>query len=234
MARGRSQHSRAVIALVVVMTAAFAVQLAGVLEGGDWALHANAFVAAWGEVTGGGGGPESWRTLSTLWAYALVHGGVEHLGYNLVFLWLFGSLVHDAVGERGVIVSALVTTATAGLLFTFRHLGETPDGVIGCSGLGSGLAGVYVLLAFRWSEMPRAHAWPLARPVPPMQAAAFAILFVIGDLFLLRSNDGTAHDAHLGGFGGGLLLAMILTTFFPTWRSFLGSKIAPEGLAERR
>lgn len=235
MARRRFDHSRAVIALGGVMAIVALADLAlGFPMATRFALRASDLTEAWATLQHTPGAPEAWRSIGTLWSYAFVHAGVEHIGFNLLYFWFFGSLLYEVAGDRWVLGGFLFTTATAGLAFVLRHHDVGRATVLGASGSVSGLAGLYVLLAFRWSTMPHASAWPLARPIPPIQAALFALIGAATDVYMLSEGDGVARDAHLGGFAGGLFLGMLLATFLPTWEQFLRSKLGPSRLLGRR
>lgn len=171
---------------------------------------------------------EGWA-IATIWTSVLAHGGVEHLATNLLFFWLFGTLLAQIAGERWVVIALIVTSVTAAAAFVWRHADAAgPTGVLGASGAISGISGLYVLLSFRW-DAPDVHAWPLSRPVPPVQAALAALIAAAIDVYVLRSGDseGVAVDAHVGGFAGGLLLGAVLTTMCPTLESFRRSFLGP-------
>jgi len=126
-----------------------------------------------------------------------------------------------------VLLALLVTPITAAAAYTLRH----PDlgmGLVGASGAISGVSGLYVLLAVRWGG-PAVYAFPLSRPVPPMQAAVAALMAVGLDLYVLREGggDGVARDAHLGGFAGGLILGALVTTLYPSIEAYRGSWLGP-------
>lgn len=180
--------------------------------------------------SGGPDGLRGWWSVATLWMSSCAHGGFEHLAVNLAFLWFFGALLSQLVGDRWVVLALLITPLTANLAFWWLHAGP-PTMVIGASGAVSGVSGLYVLLAFRW-DGPSVYAWPLARPVPPAQAALLAVLAVALDIYVMRrgGGGGVARAAHLGGFAGGILIGAFLTTFLPSYDHYRNSRWAPGGL----
>lgn len=216
--------SRAVIAVCVVLTAVFVADwVTGFGLAYSFALVPQELVAAIDAIVGGRGAIDDWLTLGTAFTTVLVHGGLLHLAFNLGYFWLFGTLLSQIAGDRWVIAGLLLCSITSAAAFVVNRAEGPPTLVIGASGAISGVAGLYVLLAFRW-ELPWAMAWPLARPVPPLHAALVAIVAAALDVLALRDGgDGVARDAHLGGFAGGLLLGAVLTTVFPTWERFRGS-----------
>jgi membrane associated rhomboid family serine protease len=217
---------------VVGVTAAFVLvfavdELAGLHLTRGWALMPSALMRAFETLRTDPGSGEAWWGVATVWTSVLVHANLPHLVSNVMFFWFFGTLLAHVAGERWVLIGLAVTSLSSGLAFVVHSAG--PGAVIGASGAISGVAGLYCLLAFRW-DVPDARAWPLARPIPPVQAALVALVAVGFDLYVLRSGlaDGVARDAHIGGFAGGLVLGAVLTTFFPTWEGFRRSRIGPK------
>lgn len=229
MARpGPNDRSAAVLWISTIFGAFFLLDTFGGLElPRHLMLHPQALMRALEVLPSAPADGAAWWAVATVWTSVLVHGDLWHLLYNVAYFWFFGTLLSHVTGDRGVVLALLVTSLTAGVAFVLRN----PDaaGVVGASGAISGVAGFYCLIAFRWDDAPDAHAWPLARPVAPIQAALVAIVAVALDLYVMRSGmaDGVARDAHIGGFGGGLVLGALLTTFFPSWQRYRSSRLGP-------
>jgi membrane associated rhomboid family serine protease len=159
------------------------------------------------------------RNLSRLITAIFLHGGVEHFGYNMVFLWVFGYLASQALGQWRTLAIFIICGICGNILQVWFNA-DSPVSIIGASGAISGLAGVYLGLAVQW-RLPYAEVWPLAHPVPPMQVAAFAILGFIGDMVLLARHDQQiAYGAHLGGLLTGVIIAAVITTIYPTVEAY--------------
>jgi membrane associated rhomboid family serine protease len=228
MTRRRSRPSRSwetwsVVLLTASFVLAFAVETLGNL---GWsqalALQPDEFFASWKVLRHAPSDVSGWLGLAHLWTPVFAHADAKHLLHNVIFFWFFGSLLARAAGDGWLLITFVITAATASLAYALQN----PEGLpmIGASGAISGVAGAYCLLAFRW-DVPDAYAWPLAYPISPLQAAAAAVLAAGTDLFFLAGSGGAptgvAHEAHLGGFMGGLLVAMLLTTVFPSRAAFL-------------
>lgn len=133
----------------------------------------------------------------TVVTYAFVHGGVLHLLFNGLALFLFGPSVERRLGGPGFLLYFLycVVGAAAFALIVQRLLPVPP--FIGASG---GVLGV--LLAYAYLHPDREL---LAFPIPvPIRAQTLVTLLAVYDLmgviFLREAfNTGTAHEAHLGG-----------------------------------
>ncbi len=214
--------SRAVIGVSLALSAVFAAEaLTGFELARTFALVPQELVRAIETLGSQPDSMDAWLTIGTVFSTVLVHGDVMHLAFNIAYFWFFGTLLSQVAGDRWVLFGLLVSSVASAAAFVIHHVEGPPTLVIGASGAISGVAGLYVLLSFRW-EIPWAMAWPLARPVPPLHAALVAIVAVGMDLYVLRAGGGggVAVDAHLGGFAGGLLLGAVLTSFFPTWERF--------------
>jgi membrane associated rhomboid family serine protease len=139
-----------------------------------------------------------WQPVS----YAFLHGGVGHLFFNMLGLWMFGSELERVWGQKRYLqfyfASVLVAAATQ-LLVTWLLGSGNPT--VGASG---GLFGL--LLAFGMT-FPNRIIMPLFPPIP-MKAKIFVAVFGALELALgfYSPSGGVAHFAHLGGMLGGFLM----------------------------
>jgi membrane associated rhomboid family serine protease len=147
-----------------------------------------------------------WATLLT---YAFLHADWMHLLSNMLFLWVFGDNIEDALGHVKYLVFYLAcAAAAAGLHLLFNLTGNGP--LIGASGAVAGVMGAYVLL------FPHARVFVLAKIVwfIPLPVPAFWMLgFWIATQFfyaLVGSTEPVAWWAHIGGFLAGMVLAVPL------------------------
>lgn len=144
------------------------------------------------------GGFMPWQVVT----YSFLHGGVGHLFFNMLGLYMFGSELERLWGRQRFIqfyAASVLTAAMAQLVVT--SLSESPYPTVGASG---GLFGL--LLAFGMT-FPNRTIMPLFPPIP-MKAKVFVAIY--GGLELLfgvtGSASGIAHFAHLGGMLGGFLM----------------------------
>lgn len=146
--------------------------------------------------------------LITIFTSMFLHGGVAHAAGNMLYLWIFGNNVEDAMGHTRFIVFYLVCGAAAAA----THAGPSPDSVIpmiGASGAISGILGAYLLL------FPRARVLILIPFGLYSRVVWLPALWVLGLWFVLQilsslladtSAGGVAWGAHIGGFVAGVLL----------------------------
>jgi membrane associated rhomboid family serine protease len=139
----------------------------------------------------------------TLVTSAFLHGGWMHLGGNMLYLWIFGNNVEDAMGHARYLLFYLACAVVAGLAHAFS-LPDVTDPVIGASGAVSGVLGAYLLLH------PRAHIMVLAAPLILRLPAWLVLLgwFAMQGIsaFTAGPDDTVAWWAHIGGFVGGMAL----------------------------
>jgi rhomboid protease GluP len=131
-----------------------------------------------------------WRCLS----YAFTHGGIIHIGFNMVVLYQVGPLVEFEIGKSRYIFLYTFTALTATLAGLFWHPYVL---VVGASGALFGLIGFAVAYYHRMGD-----AVAIQRRNFMLQWAIFAFVF---GLLVGADNAG-----HLGGGLGGLVFGLIL------------------------
>ena len=133
--------------------------------------------------------------------YAFLHGGLLHLFFNMLGLWMFGAELERVWGSKRytqILVASTLSAALVQLLVTWMMGSMSPT--IGASGALYGL-----LLSFGML-FPDRIIVPLIPPIP-MKAKYFVAIFGALELFWGYNNrDGVAHFAHLGGMLGAYLL----------------------------
>lgn len=137
-----------------------------------------------------------------LGTYSFLHGGIGHLFFNMLGLWMFGSDLEQLWGPKRFIRFYAASVLAAALVQLLIATLTGADGyTVGASG---GLFGL--LLAFGMTY-PNRTIMPLFPPIP-MKAKFFVAIY--GGLELLLGVTGTqsgvAHFAHLGGMLGGYLM----------------------------
>ena len=144
----------------------------------------------------------------TIFSSMFLHGGWMHLIGNMLYLWVFGNNVEDAMGHKRFILFYL----SCGLLAALTQAVLNPDSeipMIGASGAISGVLGAYVLLH------PHARILvviPIGILIYTPWIAAYWVLgfwFVLQLINSLISDSdmgGVAYGAHIGGFVAGMLL----------------------------
>ena len=137
-----------------------------------------------------------------------LHGSLLHLGGNMLFLWIFGNNIEDAM-NRLVFVLFYVLGGLAAL--GLQIVTDTNSGVptVGASGAIAGVLGAYARL------YPRARVVTLVFIVIIVTVVTLPAVLVLGLWFLLQLlpafsdptgvGGGVAYFAHIGGFLFGLI-----------------------------
>ncbi|MFA5072985.1 MAG: rhomboid family intramembrane serine protease [Nitrospirota bacterium] len=150
----------------------------------------------------------SFPTAATLVTSMFLHGGILHVAGNMLYLWIFGNNVEDAMGRMRFVVFYVLCGCIAGFTHAFMN-SSSPTPLIGASGAVSGVLGGYLLL------YPRARIITLIIIIfyiRTIQVSALAILlfwFVLQFINALTtdgSGGGIAWYAHIAGFFSGMLL----------------------------
>jgi membrane associated rhomboid family serine protease len=157
--------------------------------------------------------------IATIFTSMFLHGGLLHVGGNMLYLWIFGDNVEDTLGHWRFAALYLI----AGVAAAFTQIATSPRSsvpMIGASGAVSGVLGSYILL------FPHANVHMLvvfgffARIVrwPAMIVLGFWIViqFLSGMLTFSSAAwgggeaGGTAWFAHIGGFLAGMALLFLM------------------------
>ena len=164
-----------------------------------------AVTEAWHTLLTGDFAAVQWGEFLTLLTSVFLHGGLDHLFGNMLFLWIFAALTAELLGQKWMLLTFLLS----GIAGSICHVAMDPTNpypCLGASGAVSGFQGIYLAMAVRW-HLPDPHIWPFSRPISPTSLAALALVFIAMDFVGKTSgNLGTAYGAHFGGFVAGLLL----------------------------
>jgi membrane associated rhomboid family serine protease len=143
----------------------------------------------------------------TLITYQFLHGSPFHLIGNMLFLWVFGDNIEDAMGHMRFLAFYLLCGVAGGL----AHAVMTPaSGVplIGASGAVAGVVAAYLILH------PRVRVWVLAFRFIPLRINAAWVLgaWIATQFVMLAIPDETpvAWWAHVGGILAGAFLIVFM------------------------
>jgi membrane associated rhomboid family serine protease len=143
----------------------------------------------------------------TLLSYMFLHGDAFHLSANMLFLWVFGDNVEDALGHVKFLVFYLACGVAAGL----THAAMEPTSnipLIGASGAVAGVIAAYLILH------PRVRVWVLVfRFIPVRMSAALALgAWIVTQIVMLLLPEAglVAWWAHVGGLMTGAVLVLVM------------------------
>jgi len=145
----------------------------------------------------------------TIFSSMFLHGGLLHIGGNMLYLWIFGNNIEDMLGHFRFFMFYLIS----GIVAAYSHAimaSSSAVPMIGASGAVAGVLGAYLLL------FPRARVHTLiflgffvkVVKIPALIVIGFwAIIQVVNGLLTqgIAAQGGVAWFAHVGGFLLGLL-----------------------------
>jgi membrane associated rhomboid family serine protease len=160
--------------------------------------------------------------LATLITSQFLHAGFTHIGFNMLFLWIFGNNIEEKLGRVKYLFFYLACGALAVLAqWFFSSMSEVPS--LGASGAIAGVMGAYILKfpqARVVTVLPLGFFFPLFR-IPAVyflgfwfleqafnSLASFEVQASVG-----MESGGVAYWAHAGGFVVGAILAPLLGLF---------------------
>ena len=139
--------------------------------------------------------------------YAFLHGDIFHLVGNMLFLWVFGDNVEDALGHVRYLVFYLLCAVAGAFMHGIVEPGSTAP-LIGASGAIAGIVAAYLMLH------PRVKIWILAFGRIPLRIPAYItltlwILFQFA-MMLAGGEDQVSWAAHVGGIVAGAVLVLFM------------------------
>ncbi|MBI4683162.1 MAG: rhomboid family intramembrane serine protease [Nitrospirae bacterium] len=151
--------------------------------------------------------------LLTVFSSMFMHGGLLHLGTNMLYLWIFGNNIEDRLGSSKFIMFYILCGVAAAYAHAIINPASTVP-MIGASGAVSGVLGAYLVL------FPHARIHTLIFLVFFIQVVKLSAVFVIAFWVFIQiingilskgmtNHGGVAWFAHIGGFVFGFLMINI-------------------------
>ena len=155
----------------------------------------------------------------TLIISMFMHGGLAHIGGNMLFLWIFGDNVEDRMGHLRYLIFYLLTGVLASLAHVVTTIMLAADATsllvpsLGASGAISGVLGGYLVLHPK--RRVTVILFRFLTDVPAYVAVgiwfAFQLISGLGMLGGGSQQGGVAYAAHIGGFVAGVALVKVFT-----------------------
>jgi membrane associated rhomboid family serine protease len=146
----------------------------------------------------------------TLLTSMFMHGSIMHIFGNMLFLWIFGDNVEEAIGRGRYLIFYLVCGVIASLSHVFATVmfgGNPYIPSLGASGAISGVLGGYIVLFPR--NQVRVFLLRVLTTVPAVVAIGLWFLFQLFEGYVNsgpQAGGGVAYAAHVGGFIAGVVL----------------------------
>lgn len=166
--------------------------------------------------------------LYQFFTYMFVHGGLEHIFFNMFAVWMFGRIMEQVMGSQRFLFFYIVCGVGAGLMqeavqwvdYMYEGLANYDTVKVGGSVLPMGeflnrwttvgaSGAVYGILLSFGMTFPEERMFIIPIPIP-IKAKWFVIGYAVIELMSALNNpgDGIAHMAHLGGMLFGLMLIL--------------------------
>jgi membrane associated rhomboid family serine protease len=150
-----------------------------------------------------------------------MHAGLAHIGGNMLYLWIFGDNVEDAMGHGRYLFFYLIGGITASAAHILTNPGSQIP-TVGASGAIAAVLGAYLVL------YPQSRVATLIFIGYFIRMAMVPAVIVLGLWFVLQlfqgvltlgaaDVGGVAFWAHIGGFVAGLVLAKLLAKRTPRY-----------------
>jgi membrane associated rhomboid family serine protease len=138
-----------------------------------------------------------------------LHGGLIHLGGNMLYLYIFGDNLEDMCGHLSYLIFYLICGISASLLFMASAWDSTMP-AIGASGAISGVLSGYVILFPKVRVMTAIPVGFFIRVVHVPAFVMISLWFVYQFLLAITGAETTvAYWAHVGGFLAGLVFVRV-------------------------
>lgn len=149
----------------------------------------------------------------TIFTSMFMHGSLAHIGFNMLYLWIFGNNIEDALGH----IKFLLFYLACGVLAALAHIYSDPNSTIptvGASGAIAGVLGGYLIL------YPKNRVRTLIMLGFFWDFVEIPAVFVLGSWFVIQivsglfgaagmQGGGVAYWAHVGGFVAGMVLIIL-------------------------
>jgi membrane associated rhomboid family serine protease len=164
----------------------------------------------------------------TLITSMFMHGGWMHLIGNMLFLWVLGDNVEDAMGHRRFIVFYIL----CGIAAALTHAGLDPQSttpMIGASGAISGVIGAYLILHPKAQILTLAFRFFIHIPAYIMLGIWIAMQVINVAMATDNGGGGVAWWAHIGGLlAGCILIAPMRHKSVPLFAGIGKNNVKPE------
>jgi len=179
----------------------------------DPAVYSNALHAS------GASHPSLWALLIPPFSHMFLHASLTHLGFNCIWLLVFGSVVGRRFGAVGFYLFFIVCGLAGAAAFVLMDWGDSA-GAIGASGAISGLMGAGIRMLRLREPWLQGATLPLV-PLNSNQVLLYSVLWLIVNFAMgiigigpTGEAESIAWQAHVGGYLAGLLLAGPFDLYF--------------------
>ncbi|MFC1549623.1 rhomboid family intramembrane serine protease [Nitrospirota bacterium] len=161
-------------------------------------------------------GPKNYYNPFAIFTSMFLHGSMDHLFFNMLFLWIFGPPIEERIGWKrylGFYLGAGVSSAILYMAMQFLQSGPESIGAIGASGAVSGVMAIYIYRCY-FAKL-RLMIDPFFIKLPfDIPALPFVLFYFIKDVYAginYATVSGVAHWGHIGGFVFGVVASRMIS-----------------------
>jgi membrane associated rhomboid family serine protease len=151
-----------------------------------------------------------WKGTPTIITGMFLHGGFMHLAGNMLYLWIFGNNIEDALGRYRFILFYFVCGAIAAFCHALANL-DSDVPMIGASGAIAGVLGGYMVL-YPHAKVKTLVFLGFFVTIIRIPAVILLLIWVglqvFNTLSMSPDGSGVAWLAHIGGFIAGMVLIL--------------------------
>jgi membrane associated rhomboid family serine protease len=154
--------------------------------------------------------------ITDIFTSMFMHGGLLHLGGNMLYLWIFGDNIEDTMGSGKYLLFYLA----GGVAASFAHIFTNPGSqipTVGASGAIAAVLGAYLVL------YPKSRVMTLIPLGYIMRMTLVPAAIVLGFWFVMQlfsgvlslggpDVGGVAFWAHIGGFVVGVVVGLLFAS----------------------
>jgi len=130
-----------------------------------------------------------------------LHASIDHILFNMIALFFFGTYLEKMVGPRLFLVVFFV----AGIVGNFGYMLTAPGSTVAAIGASGAIYGIVGMLAVL-TPMTMVYVYFIV----PMPMVVFAALYAVLDFVGLFTPSDIAHGAHIAGLAVGIVIALYL------------------------
>jgi membrane associated rhomboid family serine protease len=208
----RTRTAICTIFLILVNVGVFLFELTLSPKAGNAFVYSFGLIPSHEQLILSGHGLRLGQVVMPLFTSMFLHGGWMHLLGNMLFLWVFGGSVEEALGHFQYFIFYFICGVGSAVVHTMVNWGsEVPT--IGASGAISGIMGAFIV------SFPRSRVTTLIPALLLFFTIRIPAILMLGYWFLIQflsgvaslgmsDQGGVAWWAHVGGFVLGALLAV--------------------------
>jgi membrane associated rhomboid family serine protease len=160
--------------------------------------------------------PTAWLSMPvpaplTIFTSMFVHAGLWHLLGNMIYLWIFGDNVEDAMGHLRFLLFYLLCGLAAALTQVMLSLGSNTP-MVGASGAIAGVLGAYLILHPGAKVLTLVFLFIFIRIMYLPAIVLLGLWFALQVISAVGGGAGVAWYAHIGGFVAGIILVGAFVT----------------------